>query len=443
MKQITVCYIKLKKDSFISNVLNTAHFLNALSEYAKVITIEKTSHEIDFNELEALGADYVLADIKNFGAMQFILREKQNINIPFILIMRTVSCWLDAFLHIIPLIRKEDIIISPSQYAKEAFLKIAKGVKVNVIVHCIDVQNIQNTIKNAHSFSNKSIKRIAFMGRLIPDKGPGILIDCMPKIISKVKTASLDIVSPLGDKGMNDFPLSSYARQLKQKVRKLGLSARVNFTGFKAAPDKYHILSQTDVFVLPTTTEEENFSIASLEALACGIPVITTDYWASKEFLTHGVNGYLINTFQSKNAKLAFDKKQLISFIIKVLKDKKLSIRLKNTASVSARNYDYRKVMPQLVRLLKKRNARHAATRWHLIKNKRPIDFKNCFNKDFLFFLHYLSFFEKKTYADLCGISKKPVRKKKSHNFSKDIISLHNKTHAGLLKYLTLSRIGL
>ena len=43
----------------------------------------------DFRKLKSLNVDYLLVDINNFSALQFILREETNINIPFIIIIHS------------------------------------------------------------------------------------------------------------------------------------------------------------------------------------------------------------------------------------------------------------------------------------------------------------------------------------------------------------------
>ncbi|EKD59324.1 MAG: glycosyltransferase [uncultured bacterium] len=54
------------------------------------------------------------------------------------------------------------------------------------------------------------------------------------------------------------------------------------------------ILPETDIYLLPTYTEAFGFAI--LEAMAYGIPVISTNYFAIPEMISHGATGFLIDT---------------------------------------------------------------------------------------------------------------------------------------------------
>jgi len=56
------------------------------------------------------------------------------------------------------------------------------------------------------------------------------------------------------------------------------------------------VLPRTDIYALPTYVEA--FGFALLEAMAFGIPVITTNYFAIPEIVEHGVSGFLIDTEQ-------------------------------------------------------------------------------------------------------------------------------------------------
>jgi UDP-glucose:(heptosyl)LPS alpha-1,3-glucosyltransferase len=74
-------------------------------------------------------------------------------------------------------------------------------------------------------------------------------------------------------------------------LARLGLSATVHLIGF--APSVAACYHASDFFVLPTYYDP--CSLAVFEALACGLPVITTAYNGASELLAHGREGYVIS----------------------------------------------------------------------------------------------------------------------------------------------------
>ncbi len=80
-------------------------------------------------------------------------------------------------------------------------------------------------------------------------------------------------------------------RDLRGQARRLGLGDRVKFTGFIPNEDLPSLLNSIDVFTMPS--DAELLSIASLEAMACGRPVLLANAIALPELVTQGKNGYL------------------------------------------------------------------------------------------------------------------------------------------------------
>ena len=70
----------------------------------------------------------------------------------------------------------------------------------------------------------------------------------------------------------------------------LGLAGRVHFLGQR--DDIPDLLAALDIFVLPS--HSEGVSLALLEAMAAGLPVIATAVGGLPEVVTDGVNGLLI-----------------------------------------------------------------------------------------------------------------------------------------------------
>lgn len=95
-------------------------------------------------------------------------------------------------------------------------------------------------------------------------KGTDVVIDCLPLILDSLPTVSLDVV---GDGSM----LAEY----RKRVAELGLERRVTFHGKITHDQVLQQLRNADLFCYPTSASE-GFPKVVLEAMAVGLPVITT-----------------------------------------------------------------------------------------------------------------------------------------------------------------------
>jgi glycosyltransferase involved in cell wall biosynthesis len=84
-----------------------------------------------------------------------------------------------------------------------------------------------------------------------------------------------------------DGPLESESREL---VRMLGLQDHFHFAGFRS--DIPNVLSSFDCFVL--SSHWEGFSLAVLEAMATGLPIVATRVTGADEAIVDGQNGFLV-----------------------------------------------------------------------------------------------------------------------------------------------------
>lgn len=75
----------------------------------------------------------------------------------------------------------------------------------------------------------------------------------------------------------------------EQLARSLGICNKVIFLG--KVRDTAHVLSLADLFLLPSETE--SFGLAALEAMAVGVPVISSNTGGIPEVNVHGETGYL------------------------------------------------------------------------------------------------------------------------------------------------------
>jgi glycosyltransferase involved in cell wall biosynthesis len=119
---------------------------------------------------------------------------------------------------------------------------------------------------------------------LRPQKNHRLLLQAFAQAAPQLPDALLLLVGP------PDRLDPAYAESLKALAQELGLGQRVRFLGSRAdVPD---ILRASDVFVLSSDYEGNPLSV--LEAMAAGLPVISTAVGGVPELVQHGATGLLV-----------------------------------------------------------------------------------------------------------------------------------------------------
>jgi glycosyltransferase involved in cell wall biosynthesis len=106
---------------------------------------------------------------------------------------------------------------------------------------------------------------ILFLSRIHYKKRPDLLIQTMGQLLTQRQNCHL-ILAGSGE--------PEYLAELKHLAQCQGIFDRISFTGFVSGYDKNLLLQGSDLFVLPSYSE--NFGIAVAEALAAGLPVMIT-----------------------------------------------------------------------------------------------------------------------------------------------------------------------
>ena len=118
--------------------------------------------------------------------------------------------------------------------------------------------------------------------------------------------------------------------------REMELCEDVRFIGKLDAVEE--LLSVCDLFLMPS--EKESFGLAALEAMACEVPVISSNTGGLPELNIHGKTGYLSNVGNVD---------EMANYAIHILKDENLPLFRKN-ALERAKEFDIKRILPHYIR---------------------------------------------------------------------------------------------
>jgi glycosyltransferase involved in cell wall biosynthesis len=140
------------------------------------------------------------------------------------------------------------------------------GISANplIIPNAVDLPVTQASSPAVRTAKDRKV--ILFLSRFDRKKGIDLLIDAFARVRTEYPEAAL-VLAGSGD--------PAWVAVLRQTADRLGIADHVIWPGFLSAEAKWSALSNADVFVLPSYSE--NFGIAVVEALACGCPVVVSD----------------------------------------------------------------------------------------------------------------------------------------------------------------------
>lgn len=148
-----------------------------------------------------------------------------------------------------------------------------------------------NAANYSPNFGPRSENRILFVGRVTGEKQIDVLLQAVVLLAPELK-AQLEIVGG-GDQ----------KRNLEHLADTLGIRDRVTFTGYVTDEELRAAYSRATVFAMPSIAELQ--SIATMEAMASGLPIVGADAMALPHLVHDTKNGYL---FKPGNAKDLADK---------------------------------------------------------------------------------------------------------------------------------------
>jgi glycosyltransferase involved in cell wall biosynthesis len=222
---------------------------------------------------------------------QYLLDNKLPISLDqYIRIFMEYLCVLNSQAVVCPtkyLINQNRVLITVCRFLHK---------KISVIPHGIPLPTL------SHNKERKE-KYILFVGRLERAKGPELLIQAFSKMVNSFPRLKLYLIGEDTDMQINGN-MQSYRSYLEKMTTKLQISDKVHFAGKLPHGKLSNYYLNSMVYVTPSIGTE-NMSIALLEAISYGNPVIVSSAGGSSEVLSKSKNGLI---FQENNANDLFEK---------------------------------------------------------------------------------------------------------------------------------------
>ncbi len=175
--------------------------------------------------------------------------------------------------------------IAVSEQVKEAMIETIGPIQGKITVICNGVD-----LKRYRCFSDRALVRnnlgvdektqlIALVGTLKDGKGHSYMIEAMASIVSRYPSAHVLFI---GDGNLRE--------QLQAQAAALNIESNVHFLGNRS--DVPELLAASDIFVLPSLWE--GLSMALLEGMASGLPVVASEVSGTVQVMISGETGYLV-----------------------------------------------------------------------------------------------------------------------------------------------------
>jgi D-inositol-3-phosphate glycosyltransferase len=261
----------------------------------------------------------LIADIGNFGSLALARRYKADRAYPICCVIHAVSgpAAIPQYLSILLLGRSFDSLVATSTAARcalEEMFGLTSDLLENgpgpIPARQIPLARVPLAVDDTFLHP---VDRITC--RKIFDLDPGAVVLLYLGRLSADYKADLEpLIRAFGELKKNDERLllliagwdahDSYRDTLENIARSVGVgnSLRIisNFPYF-AKPLLY---SAGDVFISPVDNIQETFGLSVLEAMACGLPVVVSDWSGYRDLVEHGRTGFLVPTLWNTDAGL-------------------------------------------------------------------------------------------------------------------------------------------
>jgi len=204
--------------------------------------------------------------------------------------------------------------------------------------------NIKDYLSEPRKTEDSSCLKIINVSRIdYPKKGQDVLIKALGECHKRGINFECLIVGSVGgdptDKKENQYEKNRIKfEEYKQMIKELGIEDKVHFLGNR--DDVPELLTQNDIFILSSRTE--GFGLVIIEAMAAGLPVISSNIDGPGELITHNENGLL---FENENHVDLADKIQYLN------NNRQRMYEIAKTGNEFSKNFDIKVVCKNFLNL--------------------------------------------------------------------------------------------
>ena len=179
--------------------------------------------------------------------------------------------------------------------SKYLYADIQKYVKEEQVYYCpngIPVIPDMNFELLSSNRKAKAVPEILFLSNMMKEKGVYTLLEACKILHNTGVTFIIHFIGSWIDINKNDFNTFVLFNNLQENVF---------YGGAKYDDEKFRCFESADIFVFPTYYNNEAFSLVILEAMQCGLPVISTREGGIPDIVDDGITGYFVNKNDPKD----------------------------------------------------------------------------------------------------------------------------------------------
>lgn len=300
----TYTFPKLSETFVLSQVIGLLERGHEVYVHSKRPDLRKVHENVNkYDLLNRVYYDELPKDIADYDALvcqfgplgiEFLEhKEKLNLKAKLITIFRGFDMSLsikDNEHYYDKLFEQGDYFMAASEFFKQRCIDL--GCSPHKIEFCSCAIDCDLFSYCERDFTKGNPIRIISPGRFVPKKGIDDSICAVAKALQKYP--NIELVIP----GLGEFPDTSYQTYLEELVKELGIQNHVTFTGPYVSSELAQLLASSHIFLAPCATgpdgNQEGIPNTPMEAMATGLPVISTIHAGIPELISHGVNGLLV-----------------------------------------------------------------------------------------------------------------------------------------------------